>query len=127
MIWRVLLHMSRILFSLDLSLALALVILLVGLIVATTAFAIPTDRNTSVLDSWDIGRFLKLSNMGGTEGITSDFAGNIYFVEQSANKIAKLAPDTNTVTEWTIPTASSGPTGIAFDAISSNIYFAEQN
>ena len=53
--------MSRALFLLDFSLALALVILFVGSTVATTAFAIPTDRKTLVIDSWDIGRFFKLA------------------------------------------------------------------
>jgi streptogramin lyase len=128
MIWQVLfLYMSRAFFLLNFSLALALVILLLGSTVATTAFAIPTDRKTLVIDSWDIGRFFKLASMGNTQSITVDFSGNIYLVEHSANKIARLSPDTNTVTEWTIPTASSGPTGIAFDALSNNVYFTEQN
>jgi virginiamycin B lyase len=60
-------------------------------------------------------------------GITSDFSGNIYFVEHNGNKIGQLSPATNTVTEWVIPTNSSAPIGVAFDSSSGNLYFAENN
>jgi virginiamycin B lyase len=79
------------------------------------------------VDSWDIGRFFKLATTGNVQGIATDFAGNIYLVEHNANKIARLSPDTNTVTEWSIPTKSSGPTGIAFDSSTGNLYFSERN
>jgi streptogramin lyase len=89
---------------------------------AIHTFAIPTDRTTFIMDSWNLKRF---SN--SIFDITSDFSGNIYFVERDDNKIAQLSPATNTVTEWTIPTNSSGPIGIAIDPLSGNVYFAEHN
>ena len=80
---------------------------------ATTMFAIPTDRSTLLINDWAIQ---KLSN--DVYGITSDFSGNIYFVEHNGNKIGRLAPDDNSITEWIIPTNSSGPTGLASDPFS---------
>ncbi|MGB7952392.1 MAG: hypothetical protein WCF23_00300, partial [Candidatus Nitrosopolaris sp.] len=56
-----------------------------------------------------------------------DFSGNIYFVEHNGNKIGRLAPDDNSITEWIIPTNSSGPTGLAFDSSSGSLYFTENN
>jgi streptogramin lyase len=88
----------------------------------TTTFAIPTDRTTMLIDSWAVK---KLSN--DIYSITSDFSGNIYFVEHNGNKIGRLSPDSNTITEWTIPTNSSGPTALAFDSSSGSLYFVENN
>jgi virginiamycin B lyase len=85
-------------------------------------YAIPTDRTTTIMDNWNLKRF---SN--NIFDITSDFSGNIYFVERDGNRLAQLSPATNTITEWTIPTNSSGPTGAAIDPFSGNIYFAEHN
>ena len=90
--------------------------------ITTTASAIPTDRTTIVMDNWAIKR---LSN--DVYGVTSDFAGNIYFAEHNSNKIGRLSPSTDTITEWQVPTNSSGPIGVAFDSSSGNIYFAEHN
>ena len=90
--------------------------------IVRTAFAIPTDRTTIVMDNWAIK---KLSN--DMYGVTSDFSGNIYFAEHNSNKIGRLSPSTNTITEWEVPTNSSGPIGVAFDSSSGNIYFAEHN
>ena len=89
---------------------------------ATTMFAIPTDRSTLLINDWAIQ---KLSN--DVYGITSDFSGNIYFVEHNGNKIGRLAPDDNSITEWIIPTNSSGPTGLASDPFSGSTYFVEHN
>ena len=89
---------------------------------ATTTFAIPVDRTTIVMDNWNLKRFSST-----IYGITSDFSGNIYFVEHDGNKIGRLSPATNTLTEWVIPTNSSGPIGVAFDSSSGNLYFAENN
>ena len=89
---------------------------------AIHTFAIPTDRTTLIKDSWNLKRF---SN--NIFDITSDFSGNIYFVERDGNSIAQLSPATNTITEWTIPTNSSGPIGVAFDSSTGNLYFAENN
>src|SRR5215831_1776520 len=82
---------------------------------AIRAFAIPTDRTTIIMDSWSLKRF---SNK--IFDITSDFSGNLYFVERDGNRIAQLSPATNTITEWTIPTNSSGPIGVAMDPFSGN-------
>ena len=57
--------------------------------------------------------------------IAVDSTGNIYFTEYASNKIGRLTPATNTITEWNIPTDDSGPYSINFDAISGNIYFTE--
>src|SRR5690349_13081717 len=109
------------------SLTLTVVILFLFTIstIAITTLAIPTDRKTIVVDSWDIGKLF--NSFRNIYSLTSDFSGNIYFAEHNANKIARLSPDTNTITELTIPTNSSGPTDVAFDSLSSNIYFAEHN
>jgi streptogramin lyase len=90
--------------------------------ITTTAFAIPTDRTTVVMDNWAIK---KLSN--DIYGVASDFSGNIYFAEHNSNKIGRLSPSTNTITEWEVPTNSSGPIGVVFDSSSANLYFAENN
>jgi virginiamycin B lyase len=89
---------------------------------ATTTFAIPVDRTTIVMDNWNLKRF-----SSSIYGITSDFSGNIYFVEHDGNKIGRLSPATNTVTEWIIPTNSSEPIGAASDPFSGNIYFVEHD
>jgi streptogramin lyase len=109
------------LFSLAFVFLLLLLLFLFG-INSTTTFAIPTDRTTVLIDSWATE---KLSN--DIYGITSDFSGNIYFVEHNGNKIGRLSPDSNAFTEWAIPTNSSGPTGVAFDSSSGNLYFVENN
>jgi virginiamycin B lyase len=89
---------------------------------AIQTFAIPTDRTTLIMDSWNLKR-----SSNNIFDITSDFSGKIYFVERNGDSIAQLSPTTNTITEWTIPTNSGGPTGIAMDPSSGNIYFAEHN
>src|SRR5262245_47930815 len=43
----------------------------------------------------------------GPKGITAGPDGNIWFVENSTNKVAKITP-TGTVTEYAIPTANAG-------------------
>jgi virginiamycin B lyase len=84
------------------------------------AFAIPPDQTTTILSTWTLPTPSKdLSNA------IVDFAGNIYFTETSQNKVGKLDPATNTITEWSPPINSSRPTGIGFDALTGNIYFAE--
>ena len=106
------------------SLAFVFLLLLLFLfgINSTTTFAIPTDRTTILIDSWATE---KLSN--DINAITSDFSGNIYFIEYSAYKIGRLSPDSNAFTEWAMPTNSSGPTGLVSDPFSGNIYFVEHN
>jgi virginiamycin B lyase len=85
-------------------------------------FAIPSDQTTTVMHTWSLPHGSK-----DILDIVVDFGGNIYFVEANANKIGRIAPITSITTEWTIPTNSSRPNGIAFDPSTGNVYFAEGN
>jgi streptogramin lyase len=86
------------------------------------ALAIPADQAAAVLSTWAIPTYSKdISNL------VSDFAGNAYFSESSTNKIGRLEPATNMITEWTLPNNSSKPAGVAFDPSSGSIYFAESS
>ena len=82
-----------------------------------SVFAIPPEQDLIVLSSWKI-------NTTNIKDIAVDFTGNIYFTEYASNKIGRLTPATNTITEWTIPTDDSGPTDIVSDS-SSSVYFIE--
>ncbi|HET7644610.1 MAG TPA: hypothetical protein VFK40_13980 [Nitrososphaeraceae archaeon] len=83
-----------------------------------SVFAIPPDQDLIVLSSWKI-------NTTNIKDIALDFTGNIYFTEYASNKIGRLIPSTNTITEWNIPTENSGPTDLVSDGSSSSIYFIE--
>src|SRR5438105_15865799 len=52
--------------------------------------------------------------------------GGWWFTEFAANKVGRLGPSGNVV-EFAIPTASSGPLGIAYDGLSDAIWFTEFN
>ncbi len=68
----------------------------------------------------------KITTSGATPtNIVEGPSGNLWFTEQSTNKIGKITPS-GTVTEYTVPTASSGPTGIALGS-DGNIWFTEEN
>jgi streptogramin lyase len=54
-----------------------------------------------------------------------DADGNVWFTEVAGNKIGRLNPATNEITEWTIPTPISAPLGL--DASGGFIYFVEYN
>src|SRR5215510_1209835 len=84
------------------------------------AFAIPTDQVTAVLSTWALPTYHK-----GISDIISDFASNMFYSDSGANKIVRLEPTTNMITEWTLPDNSSKPVGIAFDSTTGNIYFAD--
>ena len=45
--------------------------------------------------------------------IALDEQGEVWFTESSTNRIGRLAPPEEEITEWTVPTAESGPAGIA--------------
>ncbi len=86
--------------------------------------AIPSDQNTVLTKSWT----LPLFNQDRGYAITSSFSGNeIYFVDSNENKIGRLAPLTNTITLWDIPTANSFPTSVKFDPSTGSVYFIESN
>jgi streptogramin lyase len=87
------------------------------------AFAFPADQKTVVQSTWALPVFTQ-----DIQNMVSDFAGNAYFSETSSNKIGRLEPSTNTVTEWGISSSgnsSARPTGIAFDPSTGTIYFTE--
>lgn len=53
-----------------------------------------------------------------------DAAGNVWFVESTANKIGKLDPSTGHITEYALPPQTSCPEQLAFGP-NGNIWFAE--
>ena len=53
--------------------------------------------------------------------------GFVYFVEGNANKIGRLVPATNTITEWSVPTSSSLPLAVSVDSSTGFVYFVEGN
>ena len=83
-------------------------------------FGIPSDQPLVVLSRWSLPTYPK-----DISKIVSDFAGNAYFSESGVNKIGRLEPTTNMITEWPLLTNSSKPTDVAFDPASGSIYFAE--
>ena len=86
--------------------------------------AIPSDQNVAVIKSWA----LPMSNdQRSGFGITSSFSGNeIYFADSNSNTIGRLDVDSNTITEWNVPTANSLPTSIKHHS-GGNVYFIESN
>ena len=82
-----------------------------------SVFAIPPEQDLIVLSSWKI-------NTTNIKDIAVDSTGNIYFTEYASNKIGRLTPATNTITEWTIPTDDSGPADLVFD-FGTSVYFLE--
>ncbi|HET6588537.1 MAG TPA: hypothetical protein VFG45_00060 [Candidatus Nitrosocosmicus sp.] len=88
------------------------------------AVAIPADQVAVLIKSWAIPM---TSNQNSSFALTSSFSGNeIYYVDSDSNKIGRLVPETNTITEWDIPTANSFPISIAYHP-SGNVYFIEDN
>jgi streptogramin lyase len=86
--------------------------------------AIPSDQRTVLVKSWALPTS---STQDSGFAITSSFSGNeIYFVDSNSNKIGRLVPQTNTITEWNIPTANSLPTSIKYSP-SGSVYFVESN
>ena len=62
----------------------------------------------------------------GDTGIVAGADGNLWFIENSANKIGMINPTTHAVSEFPIPTANANPWGIAAGA-DGNIWFTERN
>src|SRR6476661_516901 len=88
--------------------------------------AIPTDENSAILKSWVLP--IPTYEHNSFFSIASSFSGsNVFFVESNSNKIGKLDPSTNTITEWGIPTNSSLPVSITVDSSTGNVFFAESN
>jgi len=59
-------------------------------------------------------------------GISNDTYGNIWFTLSGRNRIAKLNPYTNEITEYLIPTSGSGPREIIVDRYN-NVWFTEHD
>ena len=82
------------------------------------------DPATGVLREWG-----GMTQGGYVHGTVIDRSGNIWFTEAFQNKIGRLEPDTNTITEWTLhPQALVH--GIAVDDIDPQnvtVWFTERN
>ncbi len=86
--------------------------------------AIPSDQRTVLIKSWALPA---PSTQDSDFDLTSSYSGaEIYFVDSNANKIGRVIPQSNTVTQWDIPTANSLPTSVKFDS-SGSVYFIESN
>ena len=72
------------------------------------------------------GTFTDFPIAGGTfmGDITTGPDGNLWLTEQDANKIARLSPSNGIVTEYSVPTPDSQPTGITAGP-DGNIWFTE--
>ena len=60
-------------------------------------------------------------------GVAVDSSDNVYFTELWGDKIGRLVPSTNVITEWVIPKGMQVaiyPMGVAVDS-SDNVYFTE--
>ena len=90
------------------------------------ALAVPSDEDTVILKTWVLP--IPAYENNSLFGISSSFSGSeVYFIESNSNKIGRLVPTTNTITEWTIPTNASLPTSITVDVSTGNVYFIESN
>jgi virginiamycin B lyase len=86
------------------------------------AFAIPTDENSAILKSWVLP--IPLYENNSFFAISTSFGGNnAYFVESNSNKIGRLVPATNTITEWSL---QEKPAVINVDSAGS-IHFIDKN
>ena len=85
--------------------------------------AFPTDQQAVVQSVWSLS-----SSTGSVGNVISDYAENAFFPQTTQNKLVRLEPATNIVTEWEISSNSSSnaaPTGIAFDPTTGSVYFTE--
>lgn len=84
------------------------------------AFGISGSQNSVTITEWTLpaqpfSPTLQASN------------GDLWFAENSANKIARFSPSTSNLTEWTLPTAGSGPCLAVVDPTTNYVYFTERN
>ena len=92
--------------------------------VLTFVLAIPSDQTDAIFTTWKVA---PPPTTADVQSISIGFSGTIYFADEAGNKIGRLVPSTNTITEWTIPTNSSHPIGVDVDSLSGNVYFIESN
>jgi virginiamycin B lyase len=86
--------------------------------------AIPSDQSNILIKSWALPM---QSNQNSNFAVTTSFSGNeVYYVDSNSNTIGRLVPETNTITEWNIPTANSLPTSVMYHP-SGNVYFIGSN
>ena len=95
-----------------------LVLGLWGLSSPATVYAIPVDENTVTLTYWSVP-----NSQNQVANIASDFGENIYFNYANMNKILRLDPESNVITEWTLHRNSS-VSDISIDLRSGFIYYA---
>ncbi len=67
------------------------------------------DPATSQMLEWSVP-----TSDGYLHGVSMDQSGNIWFSEVYGNKIGRLEPDSNTITEWTLPSVLD-PHAVAVD------------
>jgi streptogramin lyase len=88
-----------------------------------SVYAFPTDQQAVVQSVWSLS-----SSTNSVGNVISDYAGNAFFPQTTQNKLVRLEPATNIVTEWEISSngsSNAAPTGIAFDPTTGSIYFTE--
>jgi virginiamycin B lyase len=89
-----------------------------------TVEAIPSDQRNVLIKSWALP---PTTNQAGDFAITSSFSGNeIYYVDSNSNKIGRLVPQSNTITEWELASANSNLTSIDHSP-SGSVYFVDSN
>ena len=82
-----------------------------------SAFAIPSTQNTVTLTRWAVS---------GPNDVAIDSSGAVFFTEGNNNKIGRLVPSTNTVTEWANFFGGLEPRQIAVHS-SGDVYFLAPN
>jgi virginiamycin B lyase len=83
------------------------------------AFGIGPTQNSVTLTEWSLPSAPNLATYQSS-------TGDIWFTEQAANKVARFKPSTNELTEWTLPTAGSGPCLVTFES-TGKVYFTERS
>src|SRR5947209_7131769 len=70
-----------------------------------------------------VTEFPLATSLSSPRGITSGPDGNLWFTEETGNKIGRITP-AGTIAQFVIPTAASAPLGIAQGA-DGNLWFTE--
>jgi virginiamycin B lyase len=79
----------------------------------------------TALRTSDISEYpIPTPNCGSGGGMAAGPDGNVWFTEQNASRLARIATD-GSITEFVTPSPDSGPTGLAFDS-SGVLWFTEQ-
>jgi streptogramin lyase len=81
------------------------------------------DVGTNILREWSV-----ITSAGQVHGTVLDSNGDLWFTEHSGQRVGRLHPATNTITEWSLPTVNF-PHAIAVDDIDPNnvlIWFSER-